>query len=88
MPRLFSSAGCGISSMDLPEQYFSKKVNQKTVAVIPAPEPPNTMKVLREVILDILRLSSYGMFITSPLTGERALHKGFLASIVADRVAR
>ena len=74
--------------MDLPDEQFSKQVNQKPVALIPKPEPPNTMKVLREVVLDLWRLSAYGMFITSPLSGERILHKGFLASIVADRIAR
>ena len=82
-------AGCGISSMNLPDMMFSKQINQKPVGLIPSPEPANTMKVMREAILDMWRWSSYGMFIKSPLTaGERILHKGFLASFVADRVAR
>lgn len=69
-------------------EFYSKEANQKPVAVITAPEPSNTFKVMKEVVLDIWRLGAYGMFVTCPLTGEHILHKGYLASVSADRVAR
>ena len=47
--------GVGLSCLDLPDEAFGKKFNAQPMALIDAPEPSNTSKLLRELFNDLVR---------------------------------
>jgi len=59
------SVGVGLSCLDLLDEAFGKKFNAQPIAVIDAPEPINTCKVLRELFNDLVRAHEFGIFLPS-----------------------
>ena len=77
----------GLSSTDLPREYFGRRFNQQPIAIFDLPEPPNTGKALVEFFTEMRTLSLRGLFIKDPVRGPW-LHKPFLKGHLADAVAR
>jgi hypothetical protein len=74
----------------LSDEAFGIKINAQPIALIDAPEPNNTCKVLRELFDDLARAHEFGIFLPKSKNPEDGdyLHKVYCAQMWQDGVAR